>query len=136
MDPRTLLEEHTETVWTQGDLDAVDRFIAADYVEHDPSVEEELNGPDAYRRNVESFRSAFPDLVVTIEDSIVEGDRIAMRQSFSGTHEGEFMGVEPTGNEVESTSLLICRVEDGKIAETWVETDMLGLLAQLDVDVP
>lgn len=136
MDPRTLLEEHTERVWNQGDLDAVDRFIAPDYVEHDPSVEEHLNGPDAYRRNVDSFRSAFPDLEVTIEDSVVEGDRIAMRQSFRGTHEGEFMGIEPTGNEIKSTSLLICRIEDGKIAETWVETDMLGLLAQLGVDVP
>ena len=136
MDPLTLLEEHTETVWNQGDLDAVDRFIAAEYVEHDPSIEEELNGPDAYRQNVETFRSAFPDLKVTIEDSVVEGDRIAMRQSFRGTHEAEFMEIEPTGNEVVSTSLLICRIEGGKIAETWVETDMLGLLAQLGVDVP
>lgn len=136
MNPRELLRQHTETVWNQGDLDAVDRFVAADYVEHDPSVEDRLDGPEAYRRNVEAFRSAFPDLEVTIEDSVVRDDRIAMRQSFSGTHEGEFMGIEPTGNEVESTSFLICRVEDGKIAETWVETDMLGLLEQLGVEVP
>lgn len=136
MNPRELLRQHTETVWNQGDLDAVDRFVAADYVEHDPSVEDRLDGPEAYRRNVEAFRSAFPDLEVTIEDSVVQDDRIAMRQSFSGTHEGEFMGIEPTGNEVESTSFLICRVEDGKIAETWVETDMLGLLEQLGVEVP
>lgn len=135
MDPRALLQEHTERVWNQGDLDAVDHFIADDYIEHDPSVEDRFEGPAAYRRNVESFRSAFPDLEVTIEDTVVEGDRIAMRQSFRGTHEGEFMGIDPTGNEVESTSLLICRVEGGKIAETWVETGMLDLLSQLGVDV-
>ena len=71
----------------------------------------------------------------TIEDSIVEGDKIAMRQRFQGTHRGEFVGIEPTGAEIDSTSFVVCRVEDDKIAETWVETDMLGLLEQLGRDV-
>lgn len=136
MTPRELLHEHTERVWNQGDLDAVDEFIADEYVEHDPSIENGLSGPDAYRANVAKFRSAFPDLTVTIEDAVVEDDRIAMRQSFGGTHEGTFMGVAPTGTEVESTSMLICRVEDDMIVETWVETDLLGLLEQLGVTMP
>jgi len=136
MDPRALLEQHTEEVWNRGNLDAVGEFISEDYVEHDPSVRDQFRGPEGYRRNVEEFLSAFPDLTVTIEDSIVEGDKIAMRQRFRGTHEGEFMGIEPTGKRVESTSFVMCRIEGDKIAETWVETDVIGLLEQLGVEVP
>jgi len=136
MDPRELLEQHTEEVWNRGNLDAVGEFISEDYVEHDPSVRDQFRGPEGYRRNVEEFLSAFPDLTVTIEDSIVEGDKIAMRQRFRGTHEGEFMGIEPTGKRVESTSFVMCRIEGDKIAETWVETDVIGLLEQLGVEVP
>jgi steroid delta-isomerase-like uncharacterized protein len=136
MDPRALLEQHTEEVWNRGNLDAVGEFISEDYVEHDPSVRDQFRGPEGYRRNVEEFLSAFPDLTVTIEDSIVEGDKIAMRQRFRGTHEGGFMGIEPTGKRVESTSFVMCRIEGDKIAETWVETDVIGLLEQLGVEVP
>lgn len=136
MDPRELLERHTEAVWNEGDLAAVDRYVAPDYVEHDPSVTDRIDGRDAYRRNVDLFRSAFPDLSVTILDAVVEGERIAMRQRWEGTHEGAFMGVEPTGNRVEGSSYVFCRVEDEQIAETWVESDMLDVLSQLGVDVP
>lgn len=136
MDPRDVLERHTEEVWNQGNLDAVETYIADDYVEHDPSVHDRLRGPAAYRRNVETFRSAFPDLEVTIEDAVVEGDTIAMRQRFRGTHEGEFMDLAPTGREVDATSFVFCRVVGDEIAETWVETDMLDVLGQLGVEVP
>lgn len=136
MDPRALLAEHTETVWNRGDLDAVDEFVAESYVEHDPTVADTLQGPEAYKANVEAFRSAFPDITVTIEDTLVEGDRIALRQRFTGTHRGPFMGLEPTGKRVDVSALLICRIDDGKIAETWVQTDTLDLLAQLGVDLP
>lgn len=136
MDPRELLARHTEEVWNQGDLEAVDRYISPDYVEHDPSVKDQLEGPEAYRQNVELFLTAFPDLTVTIEDAVVEGDTIAMRQRFRGTHQGPFMGFEPTGETVDGTSFVFCRIEDDQIAETWVETDMLDVLSQLGVDVP
>jgi len=136
MDPRELLERHTEEVWNQGDLTAVDRYIAPDYVEHDPSVTDRLDGPDAYRRNVERFRSAFPDLSVTIIDAIVQGNKIAMRQRWEGTHEGEFLGIEATGNSVQGSSYVFCRIENDQIAETWVESDMLPVLSQLGVELP
>lgn len=136
MDPRELLERHTEEVWNQGNLAAVDRFIAPDYVEHDPSVRDELRGPEAYRQNVELFRSAFPDLSVRIEGTVVEGDVIALRQRFRGTHRGTFMDLEPTGNGVDAKSFVFCRIEDDRIAETWVVTDMLDVLTQLGVDLP
>ncbi len=136
MDPRELLERHTAEVWNEGELEKVDRYIAPDYVEHDPSVKETVDGPAAYRRNVELFRSAFPDLSVTILDVVVEGDKIAMRQRWEGTHEGEFLGVEATGNHVEGSSYVFCRIEGEQIAETWVESDMLPVLEQLGVEVP
>lgn len=136
MDPRELLAEHTEAVWNRGELDAVDDFVAAEYVEHDPTVAETLRGREAYKANVEQFRTAFPDITVTIEDTLVEGDRIALRQRFTGTHRGPFMGIEPTGETVDVSALLICRIADGKIAETWVQTDTVELLAQLGVELP
>lgn len=135
MDPRELLERHTEEVWNEGNLDRVETFVADEYVEHDPSIRDQFRGPAAYRQNVERFLSAFPDLTVTIEDAVVEDDTIAMRQRFRGTHEGEFLDIEPTGAVVESTSMVMCRIEGEKIVETWVETDMLGLLDQLGAAV-
>jgi len=136
MDPRAILERHTEEVWNRGNLDAVDTYIAEDYVERDSAGTDEFHGPEGYKRSVENYRAAFPDLTVTIEESIVVGDRIVMRQRFTGTHEGTFMGIEPTGDEIESTSMLICRIENDRIAETWVETDTLGLLEDLGVEIP
>ena len=134
MQPRDLFEEHTETVWNRGDLDAVETFIAEDYVEHDPSIMDAVEGPAAYRENVQAFRGAFPDFEVENTHLVVEGDTIVARQRFTGTHEGTFRGIEPTGNTIESTSIVICRVEDDKIAETWVETDMIRLYDQLGIE--
>jgi len=135
MEPRALFETHTQETWNEGNLDRLDEFLADDYVEHDPTVEAEFEGRETYRENVRNFRRAFPDLTVTNEDLIVAEEKIVARQRFSGTHRGTFMGIEPTGREVESTGIVICRLEDGKIAETWVETDVLGLLEDLGVDV-
>lgn len=136
MTHRERFERHTQETWNEGNLDALDKFLADDYVEHDPSVEDEFQGRETYRKNVRNFRSAFPDLTVTNEDVLVDGDKLVARQTFGGTHRGEFMGIEPTGKEVESTSIVICRFENDRIAETWVTTDVFGLLEQLGVEVP
>jgi len=136
MHPRELFEAHTETVWNRGDLDAVEDFIAEGYVEHDPSIRDSVEGPAAYRENVDAFRSAFPDFEVENTHLLVDGDTIVARQRFTGTHKGPFEGVEPTGNAIESTSIVICRIAGNKIAETWVETDMVRLYDQLGVELP
>ena len=79
-----------------------------------------------------SFAAAFPDIVRTIEDLVAEGDKIVARTSLVGTHQGQFQGIAATGREVRITALAIYRVENGKITESWVEADFLGLMAQIN----
>ena len=77
--------------------------------------------------------SAFPDYHSTVEDQIAEGDEVVTRFSSQGTHQGEFLGIAPTGNRVRVTGIDIARVEEGKIVESWSEADMLGMMTQLGV---
>lgn len=122
---------HTE-VW-DGNLDLVDEIIAEDYVEHSSAHPEGVHGPEEFRQEVEMLRSAFPDLTVTEEDTIAEGDKVASRVTFRGTHEDKFQGVEPTGKSVGFEAIAINRFEDGEIVEAWVQTDVMGLMQQLGV---
>lgn len=111
--------------------------LAADYIHHDPG----LPVPDADREThiqiiAGGFFSAFPDLHVTIHDMVAEGDRVAVRWSFSATHTGELPGNPPlpaTGKQIDVNAIAFHRVAGGKLAETWVNFDVLGMLQQLGV---
>jgi predicted ester cyclase len=74
---------------------------------------------------------AFPDLRITVEDTVAGEDKVAARMTFRGTHQGPFRGIEPTGRPVEFSSIRIYRIADGKVTQTWAEVDALGLLGQL-----
>ena len=102
----------------RGDLDAFDELMA-------PELAEE------FKRSVGEIRGAFPDYAGTNVEQVAEGDRVANRFVFLGTHLGEFMGVAPTGRRVEFVGNSIDRVVDGRIVESWVEVDLLGVLEQL-----
>ena len=106
-----------------------DDLLTGDMIAHFPG------GADMDRQQVEqnerTFATAFPDITRTVEDLISEGDRVVARATVRGTHQGEFSGIAPTGRAVEATAIAIYRVRDGRIAESWVEADFLGLLAQL-----
>ncbi len=101
-----------------GDLDALDELMA-------PELAEE------FKRDVTEIRRAFPDYAGTNVDQIAEGEKVANRFVFLGTHLGEFEGVTPTGKRVEFIGHSIDRVVEGKIVESWVEVDMLGVMQQL-----
>ncbi|MFB6135716.1 MAG: ester cyclase [Halobacteriaceae archaeon] len=120
-----------EEIATENDLDLIDELYATDAVEHDPFGEHE--GRAAIRANMERVRAAFPDISATVEDVVAEGDTVAMRVTLRGTHEGEFMGVAPTGRSIEVANAVFTRIADGQIAERWVQPDALGLLQQLGV---
>jgi steroid delta-isomerase-like uncharacterized protein len=124
------------TVWTDGDLGAVDELVAADYVEHNPAMPGEVRGREAYTARVSAVRSAFAGFEVVPEDVIAEGDIVVVRHTGRGTHVGEFSGVPPTGNAFEVPGVAVHRIADGQIAEAWVNLDALGLLHQLDVVTP
>jgi predicted ester cyclase len=85
----------------------------------------------ALKDHIDMFEAAFPLYELIAEDMIAEGDEVAVRATFRGTHQGEFSGIPATGNEVEIPVFLIYRIEDGKIVEHWMQADVMGLLQQL-----
>lgn len=82
---------------------------------------------------VRIFQNAFPDMKGAVEDVVAEGNKVAVRFSGTGTHQGEFFGIPPTGKPIKSTGINIFRIEDGKIVEHWNNADDLGVLQQLGV---
>jgi steroid delta-isomerase-like uncharacterized protein len=88
------------------------------------------------KRVVEAFRDSFPDLEGSLEDQTAEGDKVVNRYTGRGTHRGEFLGVGPTGREVELSGVTIFRLRGGKIVEGWDFYDGLGLLRQLGAMPP
>ncbi|MCO5172204.1 MAG: ester cyclase [Planctomycetes bacterium] len=115
-------------VFVGGDLDALDPLVRADYIQHNEAV---AGGRAGLRAFVEEVRRAFPDLEVTIEDLVAEGDRVVARISTRGTHRGPFLGRPATGRVVVGRAIDIFRVQDGQLAEHWDVMDVHGLLAQM-----
>jgi len=126
---RRLIEE----VWNQGNFAVVDELVAGDYLGHSSTPEAETHGREGYRQFYTGLRQAFPDLQVTVEDQIAEGDRVVTRWTAHGTHEGEFQGIPPTGNQGAITGITIDRIANGKVVECWTNTDNLGLMRLLGV---
>ena len=107
-----------------------DEVLADNFVAHFPG-HEPIRGIEAFRQFTSAFFTAFPDLQTTIEDLLAEGDKVAVRQTWRGTHRASFQGIPPTGKRITFTSIEIYRVAGGKLAEEWVELDIFGLLQQL-----
>ncbi len=129
---KTLIREVIEEVWNQGDLEAVDRYFADDYVDHAP-LPGRAPGPEGYRAAVSAIREAFPDLHLTLEHILSEGDQVAFHYTMRGTHQGPFMGIPPTGNSFSVTGMIIARIAEGKAVERWANLDTLSLMQQLGV---
>ena len=126
---RRLMEE----AFGQGKVDVVDEVLAPNFVCYDPNSEAgEVRGADTIKGEIEYFRNAVPDLTYTVEDQIAEGDKVVTRYTASGTHQGEFFGVRPTGNRIEMSGIQIDRFdESGKMVEEWPEYDLLGAMRQV-----
>jgi steroid delta-isomerase-like uncharacterized protein len=120
--------EGVKQFFLNGDLSALDEICTPDFVHHGPGIPPDLDG---FKQMVPLFRSAFTDVEVDIEDLIAEGDRVVDRITVRGTHQGEFMGIPPSGKRWEMQEIHIARIVDGKIVERWTMVDMSGLLQQL-----
>jgi len=118
-----------EEVLNRGCIELLTELVAADHVGHDPLGDH--YGPEGLRIAVAEYRAAFPDLQVTVEDLVTEGDRVVHRFTLRGTHVGSFMGIPPTGRVVTAGGITIDRLADGKVAESWISLDALNLLRQL-----
>jgi steroid delta-isomerase-like uncharacterized protein len=109
--------------------DALKEVYADDIVLHEP--DEDVRGIEGLTQFVSMIRSAVPDLHMTLEDDIVEGNKVVSRWGAQGTHQGELMGIAPTRNQVAITGITIHRIEEGKIVEEWENWDALGLMQQI-----
>ena len=120
-----------EDLFNQGNLEVADEIIASDHVYHDPTLPDIPPGPEGQKQVVNLYRSAFTNAHISVEDQIAEGDRVATRWTGSGTHQGELIGVAPTGNQVTITGISINRISGGKIEESWTNYDALGMMQQI-----
>jgi predicted ester cyclase len=121
-----------EEAFSQGKTELVEEVLRSDFVCYDPNSETgEISGADL-KGEIEYFRQAVPDLTFTVEDQVAEGDEVVTRWKASGTHQGEFFGVAPTGNRLEFTGIQIDRFdESGKMIQEWPEYDLLGAMRQM-----
>ena len=133
-DNKALLRRIPEEIWSKGDFAASDAVLAADFVNHNPAFGHPPTR-DGYKQTVAQFRAAFPDLSMTVEDVLAEGDRATVRFRVQGTQHGPFGAFPATGRAVEFTGMGTARIRDGQVVELWVNGDLLGLLQQLGATV-
>lgn len=116
--------------WERFDLDALDEVIAPDVIDH-MAYEGQQTGIEGYRQFFTMWRTAFPDLHTDIYDLIVDGDKVAVRWTATGTHRAEYEGFPATGKRISFDAISLMRIENGKVVEEWVNQDTLGVVQQL-----
>lgn len=129
-DGKTIVRRLFEGTWS-GDSDVIERYVAPEYIGHEPSQPSPIEGIDGFKDFVQRFRNGFSNTNVTIEQQIAEDDTVVTRWTGRGTHTGEVSGIAPTGKDVTITGISISRVENGKLVEDHTTWDTLGVLMQL-----
>jgi predicted ester cyclase len=132
--PEQVARRAIDEVWNRGKFDGPP-IMAPSMTLHYRGQANVLT-PESSRAVVERWRAAFPDFHFTIEDVIVQGNKVVLRVPFTGTHQGKFWGLDPTGKAISVTETLICRVENGLIVEMWEDFDEYGMRVQLGLIKP
>jgi steroid delta-isomerase-like uncharacterized protein len=124
-----------DELFSKWNLAVIDELIAPDFIGHElpPGMP---RGPEGIRQFYAGIRAGLPDLKLTVEDMIAEGDRVVVRWRGRATHQGEFLGIPRTDKPVSITGIAIYRVSKGKVVERWVEVDLLGATGQLRATAP
>jgi predicted ester cyclase len=127
---KTIVRRVNDAYGAQGDLSVIDEFVAPDLVDHTapPHLQ---HGSQSLKQLIHIWRTAFPDLTVTVDDIIAEGDLVVIAWNGSGTHLGDLMGIPPTGKRGTMSGITFNRLRDGRIIERWGNNDQLGLFTQL-----
>jgi predicted ester cyclase len=127
---KALYQRFIQEVFNEGKLDNLDQFLAPAYIVHDPPPTAR-NGAEAVKQIVTAFRTAFPDLSITIDELVAEGDIVCARATSRGTHNGPLFGIAPTGKSITMTGLTMVTIIDGRLTESWVRNDITGLMNQI-----
>ncbi|MCJ8167321.1 ester cyclase [Pontibacter sp. E15-1] len=117
-----------------GNLERFNDLMAPNVVDHDPAPDQGP-GPEGFIQFFTAFRSAFPDLEVSVEQLVADEDNVSIAYTVTGTHKGTFMGIEATNKQIKARGVQIARFENGKIVERWGSSDELGILKQLGASV-
>jgi steroid delta-isomerase-like uncharacterized protein len=131
IDSHTIIQRWFAEVWNQGREESIDELLGPHCVAHGLGEGADTQGPAGFKPFLRNMRSAFPDVHIRVEDTIVSDDRAATRVIFEGTHSGNGIGVAPTGRRVSITGLVIVRIAGDQIVEAWNVWDQLGLLRQI-----
>ena len=121
--------------WEKGDFEAYKEVVAPEYVWYVPSINAEPKSREETIEFGKMVRIGFPDFSYSIEELYAVEDRVISLFIFRGTHEGEFQGIPATGNKIESSGVMISRIENGKIVEDKEEIDQLGMMMQLGMEL-
>lgn len=127
---KAVIRRAYEELWNGRNVDVVDEIVAEDFLNH-AAPPGRQRGRQGLKDVVRMFEAAFPDFRYEVEDAISEGEKIAVRDVFTGTHRGDFMGIPATGNRVTMQAIHIYRFSAGRLAEHWVARDDLGMMRQL-----
>src|SRR4051794_4087948 len=127
---RTAVRRFFEEVWNKGNVAETEAFLAPEFVSHN-TFDVRIIGPREYAAAVTAFRAGVPDLHTTLEDVLVDGDRVVVRGTDRGTHRGDLLGFPASGREVTTTWIEIFRMQNGKATEGWLESDSATLRDQL-----
>jgi steroid delta-isomerase-like uncharacterized protein len=132
---KDLLQRWFSEVWNQGREEAIDELLISDAVLHglEDTNGQPITNRESFREFHKKFRGAFPDVVITLDDIVAEGDKVAARCSVRARHSGDHLGIAATNAEVAITGMAFIRVHDGMIAEAWNNFDFLKLNRQLGV---
>ncbi|MDQ4116652.1 MAG: ester cyclase [Actinomycetota bacterium] len=129
---KQLVDDFIQDLFSKGDLDAVDRYLAPTFVNHDPPFPGAPTGPEGLRQAAAMFRAALPDWHSDLEQLVAEDDVVVERFTARGTHTGEaLMGVPASGRTIVLAGINVFRIAGGRIVERWGRLDELGLLRQL-----
>jgi steroid delta-isomerase-like uncharacterized protein len=128
---KAIARRWSEELWSQGNLAVASEIISPDYVRHDPGDPFPAQGPEDVKRIVTMLRSMLPDLTITVEQMVAEGDYVVSRYTSTATDTRGYMGMPPTGKTIRTSAMQMFRFADGKIVESWAVRDDLGTLRQL-----
>ena len=135
-DLKALMARMYDEVFTGGNLDLIDELIHENFIEHEDLPPGIPPGREAPRTYLIMMRSAFPDFRADIHEMLQDGNKVIARARFSGTHQGEFMGIPATGNRFEVSAVDIVEFEGDKAIGHWGVTDFAGMMRQLGVEGP
>ncbi len=133
-DNKRLAQRWFEEVWNQGRIEVIDELLSPEAEGFGlAAADTKIRGPEQLKPFVRNLRDAFPDMHITIEDSVAEADKVAVRFRVTGTHKGSGLGFPPTGRPISVTGMTIIQFANGQLFHGWNNWDQLGMMEQLGV---